>query len=245
MIRNCKFYCIVYLTTCVRQTNFSGTYWIKNFNLNDLTFDRTRNRTCSHFSLFWTATAPAPAPNLIFWSAPAPAPAPSFHFWTAPAPAPAPIFPFWTAPAPAPAPIFPFWTAPAPAPALNIFFKPHPHPHPHPHPKPHPAVPHPRTQNRSRTCSAGKKTAVTHCVTAVFLFWNFRWVSEVILPTESKKTAVTHWTFFMTTDVLRWSYSTLSSVGTSSDNKHPWTLFYGWRNYNLNLTMSLFVLVHC
>ena len=115
MIRNCEFYRILYLTTCVRQTKFSGTRWIKNFNLNDLT-DRTRNRTCSNFSLFWTATAPAPAPNLIFWSAPAPAP--TFHFWTAPAPAPAPIFPFWTAPAPAPAPAphFQYQTAPATAP---------------------------------------------------------------------------------------------------------------------------------
>ena len=48
MIRNCEFYHILYLATCVRQTKFSGTKWIKNFKLNDLT-DRTRNRTCPNF----------------------------------------------------------------------------------------------------------------------------------------------------------------------------------------------------
>ena len=68
--------------------------------------------------------------------------------------------------------------------------------------------------------SAGKKTAVTHWVTAVFIFCFSLWVTEVNLPKEHKKTPLTHNVFFAFLNFLSAYYPGLK-LFTLYEQKRP------------------------
>ena len=96
-----------------------------------------------------------------------------------------------------------------------------------------------RRRSLYRVDSAGKKTAVTHWVTAVYFFSLFWWVSEVYLLNSRLKKLQLPTELFIS-NLRRPTLKLLCAILTQmfTDYKHPWIVLSDLPNHKNNLHLN-------